>query len=680
MKADPLAYKRAAGVSLIGLAIQSVLALVLLLYAVLGRDLVAMTAFFYALVGVPAWVVLALVFHQHRLERAEAAEEEMYASSHAADASVFEGAAGEFRVAASRLQWMHRVLLPVVGLSIGALLIVLGLWRLSVGRSSMSPDQFVRPDLTGWAVAVGLGVAVVGFIFARFVAGMAKQAVWSNLRAGAAISVGVSLAGLALALAHGVAFAGSELVLRYMQVILPVMMIVLGAEIFLNFVLNVYRPRRAGEAPRPAFDSRILGFVAAPDRIAESVSEAINYQFGFDVSSTWFYQLLSRSVLSLVALAGLILWGLTSLAVVAPNERGLILQFGALQREVGSGLHWKAPWPFQSLETYPALTVNEFTVGAPKPSGAGPIIWTEPHGGAEEFLLVQSSRMSTGARGGDLSLLVIEAPVQYEVVDLEKYTRLAADAPPPNEPDEMRRELLNVVAERELIEFMGAYSVDEILGAGRAGMTADLRRRIEARFEELNGGEGAGVRVLFIGIAGAHPPRDEDVALAFEQVVAAEQQAEASIERARADAIESLARVAGDVDLARSIVQALDALERARSTGAAADEVARREAAIDELLAQAGGQAAQRIALAKAQRWETHMGVRALATRQEGQNALFEAAPAYYMASLYLDSIRDAVREARVYITAFDAPHVRLNFEELSSNISGFNIESATQE
>ena len=73
MKADPLAYKRAAGVSLIGLTIQAVLAVVLLLYAVFGQDALSMTAFYYTLVGIPAWISLALVFHQHRLERVEAA-------------------------------------------------------------------------------------------------------------------------------------------------------------------------------------------------------------------------------------------------------------------------------------------------------------------------------------------------------------------------------------------------------------------------------------------------------------------------------------------------------------------------------------------------------------------------------------------------------------------------------
>lgn len=676
MKADPLAYKRAASVSLIGLSIQSVLAIVLLLYSVLGADPVALTAFFYALIGLPAWAALALVFHQHRLERIEAAEEELYASSHAADASVFEGAASEFRLAATRLAWMHRVLLPMMSLLMGGLLVGIGLWRLSSGREALAPDGFTRPELTGWAVAVGLGVAVVGFIFARFVAGMAKQEVWGNLRAGAAISVGVSLAGLLLAVAHGVAFAGSEAALRYMHVILPAAMIALGAEIFLNFLLNVYRPRRMGEAPRPAFDSRILGFVAAPDRIAESVNEAINYQFGFDVSSTWFYQLLSRSILSLGALGVLVLWGLSSLAVVAPNERGLILQFGALQREVGSGLHWKAPWPMQTLETFPALQVNEFTVGTPKPANDGPILWTEEHGGQERFLLVQSSQETTGPRD-DLSLLAVEAPVQYEVVNLELFKRLAGDAEDSADRDAMRREVLRLVAERELIEFMGGRSVGEVLGAGRQSMTRELRRRIENRYAQLNEGQGAGVRILFVGIAGAHPPTDEDVALSFEKVVSSEQAAQAVIERARAEAIKTLANVAGDVDLAQRIVDELDALERARNEGAGAEAIAVREAAIDELLAEAGGEAARRIARAKAQRWETHMGVRALATRQEGRSLLYEAAPSYYKARLYLDAVLDSVREARVFITAFDTPHIRLNFEDLQTNVSGFDIQEA---
>ncbi|MHC4977139.1 MAG: hypothetical protein ACYTF7_11125, partial [Planctomycetota bacterium] len=390
MKADPLAYTRATRASLIGLVIQIGIAVTFLIYSVFGEDPLAETAFYYTILGLASWIVLALVFHQHKLERVEAVSEEMLSSASAEEASVFEGNAADFRVAASRLAWMHRFLVPIVSLALGAALAGLGVWRFSVGREQLDVETFSPPEQTGWAVSLGLGIAIVGFVFARYAAGMAKQQVWMNLRAGAAMAVGASLVGLFIAIAHGISYIGSELALQYMHVIIPSLMVVLGAEVFLNFILNIYRPRKTGEVPRPAFDSRILGFVAAPDKIAESLNEAINYQFGFDVSSTWFYQLLSRSLWKLTGLGVVILVGLTCLAVVDANERGVVTRFGAYRTTVESGFTLKAPWPIDSLQTFPAHSVNELNIGTPKPSGLGPIIWTEPHGSDEEFQIVQS--------------------------------------------------------------------------------------------------------------------------------------------------------------------------------------------------------------------------------------------------------------------------------------------------
>ena len=45
--------------------------------------------------------------------------------------------------------------------------------------------------------------------------------------------------------------------------------------------------------------TRAGGF-AAPDSLVRSINEAVNYQFGFDLTSTWGYQLLVRSALKLV--------------------------------------------------------------------------------------------------------------------------------------------------------------------------------------------------------------------------------------------------------------------------------------------------------------------------------------------------------------------------------------------
>ena len=70
------------------------------------------------------------------------------------------------------------------------------------------------------------------------------------------------------------------------------------------------------------YDS-ILQRVIAPDKIAQSISEAINYQLGFDVTSGWFYKLISRWLLPLTVFGLLVIWGLSCLVVVQPGSRSL---------------------------------------------------------------------------------------------------------------------------------------------------------------------------------------------------------------------------------------------------------------------------------------------------------------------------------------------------------------------
>jgi len=296
MKADYLSFKRATSVALLGLAIQLGLGLALLVFSQLARDAASLTASLYILLGAAIWLSLAVVYDQHRRERIEAMEAESLAAISARQSAVFEENAEDLRVAAKRLAWMHRVLLPGISLALAAVLIGVGLWRFKGGQTLASADSvsLIASHYRNWAIALGIGAAVAGFIFARFVSGMAKQRVWANLRAGAAAAVGAALMGLAIVVSQFVVYAGSDAVARYLPAILPVVMIVLGGEIVLNFLLDIYRPRVPGEIPRPAFDSRILGFVAAPDKIAESIGGAINYQFGFNVTGSWFYQLLAR--------------------------------------------------------------------------------------------------------------------------------------------------------------------------------------------------------------------------------------------------------------------------------------------------------------------------------------------------------------------------------------------------
>ena len=673
MTADHLSYRRATSVSVIGLLIQTLLAAMILIYARLEGDSAAMTGALLMMLGIPVWGSLALVFHQHRLERLEALENEAYAGSAAARASVFgEATFADNQAQAQKLAWMHRWFLPSVSLVVGATMVGLGILRFTQSRGLLNPEAtFVPPSEHGWAISLGVGVAVVGFIFARFVAGMAQQKVWRLLHAGSASAVAAALVGVSLALAHFLVVAAREpVLLRYLAPAIALVMVGLGAEIFLNFVLNLYRPRKVGEYQRPAFDSRILSFIAAPDRLAESISEAINYQFGFNVSATWFYQLMARSVLSLLLLGTLVIWGMSIFKIVAPHERALLVRNGALVREIGPGMTIDLPWPFASVVRFPSQAVNTLQMGTPKPNQEGPILWTNEHNTAEKFTLVQALE-SADPTSGDLNLLAIEMPVVYTVRDLEKYKRLAQDGPS-DRIEETRQNLLSAVARRVAMKHLATMTVAQVLGPERARTHEKLRTLVQSEFDQTL---DAGVDVIFAGIVGAHP--EQSVAPAFEEVVRADQRRLTAIEKARADAIRALASVVGDVDRARSIIASLDDLDRLKNAKAPREEIVKKELEVNESIALAGGEAAQLVSEARADRWRKHIAARSLAASREGLTAAYNAAPLAFRVDRYLAALREGLADRRVQIVPTGPLRLRINLEEAEPIVSGFGPDEA---
>lgn len=687
MKADYLSYKRATTVSLLGLALQIGMGLALLIYGLVARnvdgrpspDHLALTCGFFVLSGSVVWLMLAILFDQHRRERIEDLEAQALTASGARDASVFNEGADDFRVAAKRLAWMYRILVPSVSLLYALMLAGLGLWRFTGGKAFLDPDRIVTAGEPGWPIGIGIGVALIGFFFARYAAGMAKQPVWANLRGGAAVSVGAALFGLALIIGHLVDKAGPDYVVRYLHVVIPAVMIVLAAEIAINFILSIYSPRRPGEYPRPAFDSRVLGFVAAPDKIAESIGDAINYQFGFDVTSSWFYQLLSRSIVTLALTAILVLWLLTAVTIVQPNEQGMRVRLGSLvsQEPLGPGPYLKLPWPFERIERYQTTVARRINLGGDPPKLQNrAILWTNDHGVSETYFVVQPSaqdrsaiaREEVTAEARDFSLISAEIPLVYSITDLVKFEALGAP--------EQREPILRAIGRREVFRIFATETVDRALGEGRQQISGQLRSRIEEKLNTLD----AGVRILFVGIEGVHPPRD--TAAAFESVVQGRQMREGSIQNAESEANDRLITVAGSVQKAQTIVSAigdLDALRSARVTDkdrAAHDQkVAQAEQAIQDLLVKAGGSAASSIQAARAQRWIKHMDARGRAESFIGQNAGFREVPEVFTAQMYFAALKDSLSQSRVYIVSSDGNvEVRTNLEDISTGGNMFAL------
>ncbi|MEM8835139.1 MAG: SPFH domain-containing protein [Planctomycetota bacterium] len=663
MVEDHLAYKRAISVSIVGLLIQLTLGVLLLVYSRLGTDPAALTGSLLVLLGAPVWLALAVVFQQHKLERLEAMEIEAFESSTAARSTVFERVDPSQHPQAAKLVWMHKWFLPAASLIIAASQIVVGVVRYSGTREATDIETFVAPPQGGWAIALGVSLAVVGFVLARFVAGMGKQKAWALLNAGAGVAVAAALAGLLLAAAHFLALAlGQETLLRNLPLVMAVVLVVLGGEMVINFVLNIYRPRAAGEVIRPAFDSRILAFAAAPDRIAESISDAINYQLGFDVSGSWFYKLLSRRLASLLVLGVAVTWALSLFTVIEPHERGILRVNGEFRGVRDSGLVIKPlPWPFATIEKRAALSETELIVGFDRvrEDPTEPILWTGESGDRNDEMIVLRSTADDVSE--ELSVAIVSVPVRYTVRDLEKYVLLAQDGSPAD-PDEHRRDLLRSIASREITGVMAALALPEVLGRERRGLGVVMHERIQQAFEDVD----AGVSVTAASLSLARPP--VEVGEAFEQVIAAEAKQAAAIEAAGATRIRQLASVAGSAERAEEIIEQINALDALTDQ----QQIDEQELRLALLIADGGGNAAQRISEARAERWERHMAARARFAQKSGLLMSYRASPLAYRAISYTSALRQSLANARVYITPDNAFDVTINQEEVDPGITGF--------
>ncbi len=677
MKADYLAFARAASVALLGMVVQILLGLGLLIYGLLGQDHSAVSAAYLVLAGGVIWLALAIVFDQHRRERLENMEQESLAAS--SRTSVFETSADEHRIAARRLAWMHRILLPVISVTLGLVLIGIGIARLQskLAPGALEVDKFAVPPLKGWAIALGLGIAVIGFVFARFISGMAKQTVWSNLRGGAGTIVGAAICGLAIAIAHFAHTAGTERVLIYLQVVIPGFMIILGAEMILNLLLNFYRPRRPGEVPRAAFDSRILSFVASPDRLAQSIGGAISYQFGVDVTGSWAYQLLSRSVGALVLIAAGVVWLLTCFEIVDPNERCIRTRFGAKVDEVGPGLYFKAPWPFEIFVSGSTAAQEQVDLMTPTARSRGPILWTNDHQVEEVYAIVQPTNLAVNTEREkapneaakadtvrDIAIVAVEVPLIYAIRNLQEYEQFAAP--------EARASLIRSLAQRETMSYLATVTEDDLLGGRRPEISAELRRRIQARLDTVK----AGVDVVVGCVEGVHPPQKEKAAQSFEDIILNQQKSLGEIERGRTEAIKILTEAVGSVELAHSIAREIESLNAITDEAVRAEQ----ERTIEALIQKAGGQAAAMLARARSERWKTHMSERGRAEAYVAQLEAWRAAPAVYESTIYFSVLREIMKESRVYIVD-DNPRYGLRIiQDLKDNEASSNPLTAPKE
>ena len=558
---------------------------------------------FYVLGGVPLWFICLLAYRQHELVDLEALDlEELRREKRATGGSdaIFDeegGGALGFRVAETRLRWMQRWLLPGFGLLSAIYLAAMGLYMWYTHRNfigAVGQQPLVNLPLAMIVLAV---MMLLLFWFSRYASGMGRTPAWQHLRACGSYMLGNAIGALALIVCLGVYlyadFATAERVLAYA---IPVVMILLAAETLVNFVLDIYRPRVRDVEPRACFDSRLLALISEPGGIASTIAEAMNYQFGFEVSQTWFYQLLQRTFVPLLGAGAVILWLLTCVLVIQPGERVIVERWG---RQINAdnpyecGLRWKWPWPMDVARTYNTSELRQLIVGfsqfdgEPKEEegeGGGVALWDdEKHMGQPHFdFLIPvppfveaelAPRMSgeSGQPRSEQALPVnmvrMDVAIQYRIRDdqggLAAYTQRMANA----------EDALRDIAWEEVVRYNAVSDIFTLLGEKYGTAGTELKDRISERLKELN----LGLEVVYVGVQNVHP--EPGVAKEFRKVITAEQEKIAAIREALVRENQILSEVAGDRDTAKALARAIDPinpntslLDRSELVLAAADQ------------------------------------------------------------------------------------------------------------
>jgi len=375
----------------------------------------------------------------------------------------------------------------------------------------------------------------------------------------------------------------------------------MAVEILVTLLLEIYRPRVRGKMARPLYDSRVVGLLAQPESLFTTAAQTLDYQFGFKVSETWFFQLLKKNLpaLLLAQLAVLILS--TCVVFVDAGEQAVLEHFGRPVATLDAGAHFKLPWPMGKIYRYRTEQIQTFVVGYvpdAQSEKANTILWSTPHGKEENFLV--GNRASVTAQNDDagtnstlkapVGLITVSIPVQFQITNVIEWAYINADA----------TNLLQSLATREVVRFLAGVDLNDVMSSNRLEAAETLRDGIQAAANEHK----LGAKIIFVGLQDIHPPMT--VAGDYEKVVGAEQTKLATILAAQAYAISNVTL--------------------------------------------AGAQAFTMTNIADATRLQLEVSRFAQAALFTNQIPAFEAAPSVYKQRVYFQTFVNATRNARKYV------------------------------
>lgn len=193
-----------------------------------------------------------------------------------------------------------------------------------------------------------------------------------------------------------------------------------------------------------------------------------------------------------VGLFALVLWLLTGVYTIQPAEQGVVLRFGAFVDTIGSGLHFRLPYPIEVVLRPNVEAENQLRVGYLREND-------DPQAPAIDI------SAESGMLTGDENVVDLNFDVFWKVSDAEKFLFAVKDV----------QSTIKAVAESAMREVVGNNKIETVQTDGRVIVQQDVQKLMQHVLDSY----GAGVNITRVAVLKVDPPTQ--VIDAFRDVQAA---------------------------------------------------------------------------------------------------------------------------------------------------------------
>ena len=215
-----------------------------------------------------------------------------------------------------------------------------------------------------------------------------------------------------------------------------------------------------------------------------------------------------------------VLWLLSGIFIVDPDEKGVVLRFGKFLRTVEPGPHYNWPFPIETVYKPKVKAVQRIEIGYSQNDN------TMRSRSQQNGAMDEASMLT-----GDENIVFVQFVVQFQIDQNHPEYFLFNVADPYS--------TIRSAAQASMRQVMGYTNIDSAITDGRKKIEEETRLLLQGVLDSYN----AGIKVLGVEMQDVHPPKE--VIDAFKDVASAREDKSRIINQAEAYRNEILPRARG---------------------------------------------------------------------------------------------------------------------------------------